>query len=269
MGGGRRPDPFIWRHFTKSTDPSTGSSSSSCNHCSYKRSTISVARLHKHLLTCSRYVREDDDQLILRPPRTMEFGQFDDVTRLFVLAIAESGLSLRTFDNPCWKEFFTMINRSWIQPNRNTITTWIPTIYQDVYKELTTLLEFKNLINITADESSDVSHHRIANMCIHLPEGSFHWSSQDLGSISATADVLSQWIGEEANNVCNEDFKKLNSFCFDTNSTMRAVSQNLSEDPRFARCFYVLCGSHGLQLLVKDIIKLSPLDKYLQEAQLL
>ena len=272
MPGGRPSEPNIWKHFTKYRDPSTSSISTQCNYCLLKRSGASTARLKAHLEACPRYIGTQEEliQSRIRPPRITDFSTSNEATRLFVQAIALSGIGLSTFDKPWWKEFFITLNRTWKQPLRTSITTtWIPVIYQEIKTELDTFLESQSLINITAYESSDIAHHRILNTCIHFPEISFHWKSQDIGSNSATAEALAKWVGEQATELCQEEYKKLNSFRFDTNSTMRAASNLLVQDTRFTHCFFVLCASHGLQLLVKDIIQIQPIQSYLQKAQLI
>lgn len=46
----------------------------------------------------------------------------------------------------------------------------------------------------------------------------------------------------------------LNAFSTDTCNQMRATWKGLSLIPEFQHCFFIPCNSHGLQLLIKDLL---------------
>ncbi|RYC78191.1 hypothetical protein BFJ63_vAg18936, partial [Fusarium oxysporum f. sp. narcissi] len=52
-----------------------------------------------------------------------------------------------------------------------------------------------------------------------------------------------------------QDFSRMNAICTDTCSTMRKLHAEMKNMPEFRHCFFLLCDSHGLQLLVKDIVE--------------
>ena len=50
------------------------------------------------------------------------------------------------------------------------------------------------------------------------------------------------------------NLSKIHSVTIDTCSLERATWDHLSQDLRLSHIFYVLCDSHGLQLLIKDLL---------------
>ena len=62
------------------------------------------------------------------------------------------------------------------------------------------------------------------------------------------------------------DFKKVNSFVTNTCNLKRAVWNIIQHDLRFRHVFFVSCDSHNLQLLIKNILKLSKLDAMFKKA---
>lgn len=50
---------------------------------------------------------------------------------------------------------------------------------------------------------------------------------------------------------------------------MRAMHGLMEQDPRFSHVFFVLCDSHGIQLLIKRILELPHYDKLVKNAQII
>jgi len=59
----------------------------------------------------------------------------------------------------------------------------------------------------------------------------------------------------------------MNTFAIDTCSTMKALWSELEAFDQMKHVFFVPCDSHGLQLLLGDILKLSWFAKILEGAQ--
>lgn len=57
----------------------------------------------------------------------------------------------------------------------------------------------------------------------------------------------------------------INSVATDTCRTMRSLWEELHQYERFKYTFFIPCDSHGLQLLIKDIISLHPFDKTMKD----
>ena len=70
-----------------------------------------------------------------------------------------------------------------------------------------------------------------------------------------TAKWTADWLIDEAIKLTNNNLSQLNSWATDTCNTMQSAWKEVAKDPRLAHVFFVPCDSHGLQLLVKDIIQ--------------
>ena len=51
-------------------------------------------------------------------------------------------------------------------------------------------------------------------------------------------------------------WSRVTSFTTDTCNVMKAAWQIMRQDPRIQKSFFIPCDSHGIQLLVKDILTL-------------
>ncbi|KAM5529672.1 hypothetical protein FOXYSP1_17516 [Fusarium oxysporum f. sp. phaseoli] len=62
--------------------------------------------------------------------------------------------------------------------------------------------------------------------------------------------------GKQMQQLCGGDLSRINSICTDTENTMRSVHGLLGRFPELPHINFSLCDSHGLQLLIKDILLL-------------
>jgi RecB family endonuclease NucS len=112
-------------------------------------------------------------------------------------------------------------------------------------------------INIVADGSTNINGNCIQNVSLVTMDGlSFHWNSIDIKDIQETAEEVTKVIMDQIVNMTDGDFSRVNSFASDTCNTMKATWECISRDPRLKEAFMVPCDSHGIQLAVKDILKL-------------
>jgi hypothetical protein len=65
-------------------------------------------------------------------------------------------------------------------------------------------------------------------------------------------NAIHLWVGD--------DYSRANSITIDTYNIIRSFWKKLEKDPYLAHAFFILCDSHGLQLLIKDLLKV-PLFK--------
>jgi hypothetical protein len=64
-----------------------------------------------------------------------------------------------------------------------------------------------------------------------------------------------------------EQLHRVNSVAANTCKTIHKLQALFKHNPRFSRAYFILCDSHGLQLLIKDVLKLGPfksIHKYIQ-----
>jgi hypothetical protein len=184
-------------------------------------------------------------------------------------AIICGGLAFNTFESSrnLWlRNFITALRPSYIPPARKYIAEYLlPIIYADVKEQVDAILHQQEVLNFCTDESSTRSDDRVANCSVNVPGfGSFHVHTESLKDKDANAKQLTIITTEKlrevvTNRVTGEvDWNRINSLYNNTCNTIRAQQRNLKADPNLAHVFYILCDSHGLQLLFTDILKRSP-----------
>lgn len=104
-----------------------------------------------------------------------------------------------------------------------------------------------------------------------LNQPAFYWTTINTGSIEMTAanhlPILKPILQEITTGLPipqtdgrpslpgQPNLKRSNSFSSDTCNTNRSLHGMISNDPDLNHCFTILCDSHGLQLLIKDILE--------------
>jgi hypothetical protein len=147
------------------------------------------------------------------------------------------------------------------------VGTLLPKLY-DIHKaHVREVIHQEEFINLVMDESTDVAHNRIINLCVATSKGAFYWETRDSGSNAQTAEFLTNWLVERVDALMGGDWSRINSISTDTCNTMRAVWQNLRCLPSRKHIFCIPCDSHGLQLLIKDILSISPYDRLVEKAE--
>jgi hypothetical protein len=147
------------------------------------------------------------------------------------------------------------------------VHTLLPKLYSIHKAQVRQVIRHEDFINIIMDESTDVSHNRIINICVATSKGAFYWETQDSGSHAQTAQFLTNWLVERVEPLVDGDWSRVNSVSTDTCNTMRAVWEDLRRLPSRKHIFCIPCDSHGLQLLIKDILTINPYDRLLEKAE--
>lgn len=106
-------------------------------------------------------------------------------------------------------------------------------------------------------------------MCLMTDNGSFHHTSHAVGSENQGAEEIAAWVLRELSKIVGERTWRVNSLATDMCNTMRALWRILSEDEHLRHIFFIPCNSHGLQLLIKDILTIEPYQSLHYQAQLI
>ena len=140
--------------------------------------------------------------------------------------------------------------------------------YELVHREVLLMLENEDYLNIVMDESGDIADRHIINMCIVTPIGAFYYETEDSKDESQTAQMLFEWMMKKVQALVGKGgWWRFNSFITDTCNTMRAVWSLVQRDPRTKHVFCIPCNSHGLQLLIHDLLDIEPYSTLLEKAQ--
>jgi len=112
-------------------------------------------------------------------------------------------------------------------------------------------------LNVIFDESGDVQGNRILNVSVQVDSRHvFYWKNISLSSQTMSAEALLACLLPEFENMTNGDLNRISSFSVDTCNASRAIFKLTQLEPRLKHLFIVLCDSHGLNLLVGDILQL-------------
>ena len=138
--------------------------------------------------------------------------------------------------------------------------------YEETYKEVLTVIRGNpEGINVSTDESATATKERVINFSILCKLGSFCMKQDAVPKGKFGAEEQADWLElqlDELETRFKAEFGQdaqlppINSVSTDTCSTMRSMWIRLRSKPRFQRTFFIPCDSHGLQLLIKDIITL-------------
>ncbi|KAG7413141.1 hypothetical protein Forpi1262_v017166 [Fusarium oxysporum f. sp. raphani] len=273
---------FVWRQFIDlGRSNSKKSKRYRCRHCQKDFAATSVGRPKEHLAACEKWQakqrqeRQAQDNAGYLPSyseaiqkKITEVGiqhisQDESHSYAYdaAAAVIAGGRPFSLFESRRWRYFFTRIKPGWKPPSRAAITRILPDFYQGLYDELFKRITSSEWFNIIFDASDNVSGHRIVNISVQLPDGpAFYWKTFDTGDEQHTAENWVKLIWGEMQQLCGGDLSRINSICTDTENTMRSVHGLLGRFPDLSHINFSLCDSHGLQLLIKDILLLPFFD---------
>ena len=125
-----------------------------------------------------------------------------------------------------------------------------------VKEEVEKVIRSSYYLNIITDESENMSKDCIINISVNTDKGTFHYCSENAGSLAFTAENLASWLMAKLGELIKGDWGRINSFATDTCSTMLLLWRILAADQRLqlSKALFVPCDSHGLQLLIKDVL---------------
>ncbi|OAQ72001.2 transposase [Pochonia chlamydosporia 170] len=269
---------FVWRQFIDlgRSNPKK-SKRYRCRHCQKDFAATSIGRPKEHLAACEKWQgkqqqeRQAQDEAGHPPPyseaiqkKITEVGVqhiSQDESNSFAYdaaaAVIAGGRPFSLFESRRWHYFFTRIKPGWKPPSRAAITRILPDLYQELLDEVFQRITSSEWFNIIFDASYNVSGHRIVNISVQIPDGpAFYWKTFDTGDEQHTAENWVKLIWREMQKLCGGDLSRINSICTDTENTMRSVHDLLGRFPELSHVNFSLCDSHGLQLLIKDILLL-------------
>ena len=259
---GRPADHQVHREFiTIASDASSGFKNSrvKCKHCGHE-TTKGTTRQKKHLLRhCPNYRGQQQSQ---QSQLTQHFPVVDKTFKqmldeLAARAIFADGRPFNLFESKRMRILLSKLNTAWQPPSRRRVQRLLAPTYSEYHNQVQDILDQTERINVIFDASDNITSHRIINISIQVANGpAFYWKTFDTGQIQHTAEHCIDLLYPELEIICKGNFLRINSFCTDTDSVMRKAHVHLAARKEFQHCFFSLCDSHGLQLLIKDILEL-------------
>ena len=124
--------------------------------------------------------------------------------------------------------------------------------YTEVKGKVDTLLRGQDSLNFVLDESTNISSHRIINLSVVIPRyRSIFLANESVGKEDLTASFFANWFIQRASEY---NLTRISSLTTDTCATMRNTWTGLEKLDSLLHTLFIPCDSHGLQLLIKDLL---------------
>jgi hypothetical protein len=195
------------------------------------------------------------------PKITKETKEIRDLEA--VMAVYIGGRPFNTYENKYMERFIINASQNtYTPPFKRLIGGQLLTeCYTYVKSQVDQQIARVTNLNFICDESTDISNNRVINLSIVIPPfGSFFLENIPVNDDKLDSDYLVDWFFNAIHPWVGDDYSRVNSITTDTCNTMRSFWKKLEKDPRLAHAFFILCDSYGLQLLIKDLLKV-PLFK--------
>jgi hypothetical protein len=262
-----------------------------CLHCGVIKADNS-GRLVEHIqkLQCAEWKRKQQEAEELRPQRvigrpaavskpnsdptqTTLKSSFITTERkkaldkLAAMAVYADARPFTLYECPAMKAFLFQLEPAYKPPSAHALANGLLNdIYTETKDQVDTELRASTEWNIVFDESEDIRHHRIINLCICVASGAFFYGEFVLGAVSASAEFLRDWLLEKLREATQDNFSIINSIATDTCPTMFKIYDLLQASDKTRHAIYVPCDSHGLQLLIKDLLELPEFEPAMKAA---
>ena len=252
-----------------------------CRSCLTKYS-YHAGRMKEHLIGCKEYLtaqttpnaitriadarRPTNQTQIIVPTLSSTMKKALDLDAARVCY--EEGLPFTLFEKPAMQRFLLRLNPAYKPPSRKQIASpLLEEAHFQLKESIDKAIRALDLLNIVTDESSNINKDRIANISVHTDFGSIHWLSECLGTMQSTSFNIATWLRDHLQTICNGEWERVNSIVTDTCSSMLKSWEILATFPELKHCFFVPCDSHGLQLLMGDLLKIPSFKALLAQAQ--
>ena len=234
-----------------------------CKHCGDNKAYNITQYCKKHLWKCAKFkawkIQEEKKGLVLGKKRPAEsihdFFKASDATtdELFALAVYTSTANFSMFDTPEWKNFFSSLK--YTPPSRQRLSeSLLESTYLKVKNQVLETACNADYIQIVSEGSANISKQRVENVSFVVGGLSYYWNSTEIGAQKAGADWSLANIKKCANAITLGNLKKFSAFSSDTDSTQRSLWNLMSQDPELEHVHSIPCNSHGVALMLKDLL---------------
>lgn len=237
---------------------------SRCAHCGEQVDRKSLIRKRKHLSVCESYqqlaisnpfANQNGKRPLVREPVSRK----DAIEKQITLAIGASGHAMTSWFQTYAPETVDVIRKNY-DPcfqgvNRHKVAKWVPVVEQELEAQVMNVMRPEIWLNITTDGFESRNGDRIVNFAVSTTKGtSFSIKNITTGDLTQSASYLVARFVEAVTKVTGGDLTRVNSIATDTCSAMRAFHSELKSHSDLSHVLISLCDSHGIQLLIKDIV---------------
>ena len=273
------PNKLLQAEFILSIGPNnTKSSLQTCKNCTSYAKAKNNTRALEHLLNdCPGYKAKQDQALentnpLQKRQRTLTISTLSTVRKrkldsMAAMAVYMGARPFQLFDEAYMKDFiFTVSDGVYLPPSTHLIGgNLLEEAYTTLRNKIEVLIRGQDKLNFVLDESLNISSHQIVNISIVIPQySSIFLGNEDIGNKSLDTPFFTNWFLRKA---ASYDLSRVSSLTTDTCSTMRSIWTGLQQVDQLSHALFIPCDSHGLQLLIKDILELPQIAPIIQQAQ--
>jgi hypothetical protein len=187
------------------------------------------------------------------------------------LAVYMTARPFRLWEDKYFRAFVGLLSDFLYIPPRHEIIggDLLDQTYLEVRSRVLSILDEQSSLQFVLDKSPDINHRRMVNLSVVIPKfGSFYLENEDVKDKSLNSQFLVEWFFQKTKQYCS-DSKRMSSLSTDTCATMQKTWTGLEEHPLLKHAFFIPCDSHGLQLLIKDVLESQPFCDIIAKAQMI
>jgi hypothetical protein len=257
-------------HFIfQEVDEGWKSGSAKCKHCQ-KKASIHTTRQADHLKECDAYLlysarqkRQRDEQDDDGPLKRFKISpkEHDDITEAAANMLFECGLPFTFFQQPAVRRFLTQIQPAWKPVDESTFRRqMLDNKYFKLKEEVDEILDNEQYLGLSIDDTSNITLDRISNVSVTTSKGTFYYHNLVLNGETQTADLSFKGLLETCRVITRNNLSRINAISMDTCSHNLLLQARARAYPEFQHSFFINCDAHGINLLIRDLLKLPQFD---------
>ncbi|RDL32500.1 uncharacterized protein BP5553_08956 [Venustampulla echinocandica] len=245
-----------------------------CSYCGMNKAWNTTQFCQPHMVTCDQYqnhlqetgkqtpsfhARAKLDRETRNRTATVSIASLFNSPRkqnreqLFAKAVYTSTVAFSTFHSPEWTEFFRALDFQVPNPKK-LANELLNRCYDQVKEEVQEVIDKSTYVGIVSDGSSNVSRARVENIMVIAKGQAYYWKTSEVGSVTASAQWSLRYIHNIVKELTKDRVEKWSSFATDTCDTQRSLWAYIHSTPGLEHVHSVPCDSHGLQLIIKDLL---------------
>ena len=273
---GKPRNTIVEEFFRKINDDIFKGARAACKYCQ-KELDKNTFRLQNHLDVCKTYqeaVKLGQTPRALCAPANWSQQQITTVVRSSPQKKTEhwaraakvvymTNLPFSHYENKYVATCIHSLDRSYEAPFHGALGGHlVDQYYEEVKNKVDARLRALQFLNFYTDESNNIRKDRIINFLAHAPKrcgtegGCFYIHSESNGARTIDAKTQAAWLITQMTQTTEGKPCRVNSHTTDTCNLIRALWKFFKKDPCLEHIFCAPCDSHGIQLLIKDILSI-------------
>jgi hypothetical protein len=152
--------------------------------------------------------------------------------------------------------------RAWVSASISYNFSYNASGFDKIETAVDLWLSASQSLNLVTDESTNISGNRIINTSAITNNGDcFYISNIEAEPGKLGAEELADMAVDTVKKITKGDLSKVASWTTDTCAVMRSMCKKFGKIPGLEHVFTVSCDSHGLQLIIKDLLQRPQIEK--------